>query len=90
MIAAGEEPRLTRLAEGLVRTVAASRADPLASRVVAGAVAMLVAAFAGIAMAGRSFLPEFNEGALTVSAVTIPGTSLADSNALGDGLERLC
>ena len=40
-------------------------------------------------MAGRSFLPEFNEGALTVSAVTIPGTSLADSNALGDGLERL-
>ena len=40
-------------------------------------------------LAGRSFLPEFNEGALTVSAVTIPGTSLADSNALGDGLERL-
>ena len=35
------------------------------------------------------FLPEFNEGALTVSAVTIPGTSLADSNALGNGLERL-
>jgi Cu/Ag efflux pump CusA len=34
-------------------------------------------------------LPEFNEGALTVSAVTVPGTSLADSNALGDGLERL-
>ena len=48
-----------------------------------------MAALAGIAMAGRSFLPEFNEGALTVSAVTIPGTSLADSNALGDGLERL-
>ena len=40
-------------------------------------------------LAGRSFLPEFNEGALTVSAVTIPGTSLADSNALGAGLERL-
>ncbi|HJR54354.1 MAG TPA: hypothetical protein VJ982_11665, partial [Gemmatimonadota bacterium] len=29
------------------------------------------------------------EGALTVSAVTIPGTSLADSNALGSALERL-
>jgi Cu/Ag efflux pump CusA len=38
---------------------------------------------------GRSFLPEFNEGALTVSAVTIPGTSLQDSNALGNALERL-
>ena len=44
---------------------------------------------AGMAFAGRSFLPEFNEGALTVSAVTIPGTSLADSNALGNALERL-
>ena len=43
----------------------------------------------GIVAAGRSFLPEFNEGALTVSAVTVPGTSLADSNALGNALERL-
>ena len=48
-----------------------------------------MAALVGIVAAGRSFLPEFNEGALTVSAVTIPGTSLADSNALGNGLERL-
>ena len=39
--------------------------------------------------AGRSFLPEFNEGALTVSAVTVPGTSLADADALGNALERL-
>jgi Cu/Ag efflux pump CusA len=43
----------------------------------------------GVLAAGRSFLPEFNEGALTVSAVTIPGTSLEDSNALGNALERL-
>jgi CzcA family heavy metal efflux pump len=57
--------------------------------VVAAAVALLIAAIAGILVAGRSFLPEFNEGALTVSAVTIPGTSLADSNALGNALERL-
>ena len=41
--------------------------------VVGGAVAMLVAALIGIAAAGRSFLLEFNEGALTVSAVTVPG-----------------
>ena len=88
MIAAGEEPRLTRRLKAwyepwLRRALTHWRA------VVAGAVAMLLVAFAGIAMAGRSFLPEFNEGALTLSAVTIPGTSLADSNALGDGLERL-
>src|SRR5688500_9332989 len=88
MIAAGEEPRLTRKLKAwyepwLLRALTHWRV------VVAGAVALLLAAFAGIAMAGRSFLPEFNEGALTVSAVTIPGTSLADSNALGAGLERL-
>jgi Cu/Ag efflux pump CusA len=38
---------------------------------------------------GRAFLPEFNEGTLTVSAVTMPGTSLADSDNLGRGLERV-
>ena len=87
-IVGGEEPRLTRWLKAwyepwLQRTL--TRWRPVA----AVAVAMLLVALAGIAMAGRSFLPEFNEGALTVSAVTIPGTSLADSNALGDGLEKL-
>ena len=38
---------------------------------------------------GRSFLPEFNEGALTVSAVTLPGTSLAESDRMGRRLEEL-
>jgi CzcA family heavy metal efflux pump len=87
-ITAGGEPRLTRWLKAryepwLLRALTHWRT------VVLGAVAMLVAALVGIATAGRSFLPEFNEGALTVSAVTVPGTSLADSNALGDGLERL-
>lgn len=47
-----------------------------------------LAAFA-LSQAGRAFLPEFNEGTLTVSAVTLPGTSLADSDNLGRGLERI-
>ncbi len=38
---------------------------------------------------GRSFLPEFNEGALTIQAVTLPGTSLAESDQLGRQLERI-
>ncbi len=38
---------------------------------------------------GRAFLPEFNEGTLTISAVTLPGTSLTDSDNLGRGLERI-
>jgi CzcA family heavy metal efflux pump len=87
-IAAGEEPRLTRWLKAQYEPWLL-RAFTYWRTVVVGATAMLVVALVGIASAGRSFLPEFNEGALTVSAVTIPGTSLADSNALGDGLERL-
>lgn len=87
-VASGEEPRLTRWLKARYAPML-HRALDLWRTVVAGAVALLVAALVGIAGAGRSFLPEFNEGALTVSAVTIPGTSLADSDALGDALERL-
>lgn len=38
---------------------------------------------------GRSFLPEFNEGSLTLSIVTLPGTSLEESNKIGNLAEQI-
>lgn len=38
---------------------------------------------------GRSFLPEFNEGSLVISAVGVPGMSLEESNNNGKLIEQL-
>jgi CzcA family heavy metal efflux pump len=54
-----------------------------------GAVIVLVAgAIVLVPRLGRSFLPEFNEGSLTVSVVAPPGTSLTESDALGRAVEE--
>lgn len=37
---------------------------------------------------GRSFLPEFNEGSLTLSVVTQAGTSLDENNEIGNLVEK--
>jgi CzcA family heavy metal efflux pump len=57
--------------------------------VLAVAAVLLLAAIASFFWMGRAFLPEFNEGTLTISAVTLPGTSLDESNKLGAAVERL-
>ena len=57
--------------------------------VIGTAALLLAAALATVPRMGRAFLPEFNEGALVISAVTLPGTSLAESNLLGNAIERL-
>ncbi len=51
-------------------------------------VLLLIGAIAASTQLGRAFLPEFNEGALTISAVSLPGTSLAESDALGRIVEQ--
>jgi CzcA family heavy metal efflux pump len=53
------------------------------------AIALLAGAIALFPFLGRTFLPEFNEGALTVSAVTLPGTSLQESDRLGRRVEDI-
>ncbi len=42
-----------------------------------------------IPLLGRSFLPEFNEGTLTINTVTLPGTALAESDRLGQMVENI-
>ena len=53
------------------------------------AAGMLVIALCFIPYMGRSFLPEFNEGSLTISVVTVPGTSLDESNKIGNHVEEI-
>jgi CzcA family heavy metal efflux pump len=50
---------------------------------------LLLGAVISFFFMGRSFLPEFNEGTLTISAVTLPGTSLQQSNELGQSIEKI-
>lgn len=57
--------------------------------VVLGGVAIaFVASMLLVPFMGRSFLPEFNEGTLTVNMVTLPGTSLEASDRLGRRVEE--
>jgi CzcA family heavy metal efflux pump len=55
----------------------------------AAAVVLLAAAIALLPFLGRTFLPEFHEGALTIGAVTLPGTSLEESDRMGQRIEKL-
>ena len=57
--------------------------------VVAGAAVLTVAALAAFPFLGRAFLPEFQEGTLVVSALTVPGTSLDESDAMGRRIEEI-
>jgi Cu/Ag efflux pump CusA len=50
-------------------------------------IGVFIASVALFFMMGRSFLPEFNEGVLTIMAVSKPGVSLEESNRLGNLME---
>ena len=49
---------------------------------------LLLLAIGLIFTMGRGFLPEFNEGSLTIAAVAKPGISLDESNRIGNIIEK--
>jgi len=52
------------------------------------AFALFILSLIALSQLGRSFLPEFNEGSLVVSAVSLPGISLEESNKIGIAVEK--
>ena len=56
--------------------------------VIAATVLLLAGTIALIPGLGRAFLPEFQEGSLTISVVSLPGTALDESDAIGAQVER--
>ena len=53
------------------------------------ALVLLIPALLSVPYMGRTFLPEFNEGTLTITQITLPGTSLQESDRLGRTAEEI-
>ncbi len=92
-----DEQRLSRQAKGswVERLVASAyrKVLQLVLKIPRIVVSLAVILFIGsmflMTKLGRSFLPEFNEGALVVSVVTPPGISLEESNKAGTLAEKI-
>ena len=87
-VVGGHEGRVaTGLKRVFVRTLPIALNRPGAVIVVS--VLLVVVAVAATMRMGTAFLPEFREGALTVSVNTLPGTSLAKANEIGARVEQI-
>lgn len=58
-------------------------------KIIGTSAAMLLVAVVLFAFMGREFLPPFNEGTLNINANMPPGTSLAESNRIGNVIESV-
>jgi CzcA family heavy metal efflux pump len=81
------EPGLLRaLKRRYERDLERALARPRATYVATGV--LLAGAIVTLPFLGRSFLPAFNEGSLTVGVVSAPGITLEESDALGRQVEE--
>ncbi|MBF0139086.1 MAG: efflux RND transporter permease subunit [Magnetococcales bacterium] len=91
-------PRITRMTRGdswLVRHLKAMDRHVLywsfghARLLIGVTLVLVVAAALSVPWLGRTFLPSFNEGTVTISVIMAPGTSLEESNRIGTIAEGL-
>jgi CzcA family heavy metal efflux pump len=82
-----ESPVVRRLKSAYRSTLAVVLRRP--KLVIGVAFILFLITLATLPLMGRAFLPEFNEGTLTINAVTLPGTSLEESNRLGQMVESI-
>lgn len=86
-VRAGREPAVVRLLKSAyARVLGPTLNHP--GWISLPAVILFAAAMAALPYFGRGFLPDFNEGTLTIGAVTLPGTSLRESGAIGLVVEQ--
>jgi CzcA family heavy metal efflux pump len=58
-------------------------------QIIGASVVMLLVAIMVMPLMGREFLPPFNEGTLNINASLPPGTSLQESNRIGNIIEQV-
>jgi CzcA family heavy metal efflux pump len=88
VVTRGQEPRVVRALHALYAPILA-RTLPRWRAVIAIASVALLLAILAATRAGQGFLPEFREGTMTIAAVTLPGSSLEQSNAIGRRVEQI-